>query len=271
MTEPAAGWYRDPADGSAWRWWDGATWTEHVRASEQAVAAVPAAPAAPPEQAAPVAPPEPAAPAATAGPAQLASIPQPGHTAAAPARTGGPVTSTVDIPITDQLYWHSAEAEVIDVPRLPHHTVSGEIASPVRRAPGFERDWQDLGSPQTAGIWLLAALPLLALPISVALDLVFAIGRLPFANLAAGGVLLGLCWVFGYFDMRSLGARGYHPPSIWWMLLAPPLFYFVARRRSVRRENMRAWPPELLFFPVVLLFVALLLLASLPLLARMIG
>ena len=36
MTEPAAGWYHDPADAGAWRWWDGATWTDHVRPTAEA-------------------------------------------------------------------------------------------------------------------------------------------------------------------------------------------------------------------------------------------
>lgn len=37
----AAGWYADPRDQQAWRWWDGATWTEHTHtAHAQAVPAV---------------------------------------------------------------------------------------------------------------------------------------------------------------------------------------------------------------------------------------
>jgi hypothetical protein len=40
---PAAGWYPDPADPSASRWWSGVAWTDHVQRS--AVAAVPAVPA----------------------------------------------------------------------------------------------------------------------------------------------------------------------------------------------------------------------------------
>jgi hypothetical protein len=39
-TAPAAGWYPDPADPSASRWWSGVAWTDHVQRS--AVAAVPA-------------------------------------------------------------------------------------------------------------------------------------------------------------------------------------------------------------------------------------
>ena len=36
MTEPAAGWYHDPSDAGAWRWWDGATWTDHIRSKDEA-------------------------------------------------------------------------------------------------------------------------------------------------------------------------------------------------------------------------------------------
>ncbi len=35
VTTPA-GWYHDPSDSGAWRWWDGATWTAHVRPKEEA-------------------------------------------------------------------------------------------------------------------------------------------------------------------------------------------------------------------------------------------
>ncbi|HET9059269.1 MAG TPA: DUF2510 domain-containing protein [Acidimicrobiales bacterium] len=28
---PVAGWYADPSGTSQYRWWDGASWTEHVR------------------------------------------------------------------------------------------------------------------------------------------------------------------------------------------------------------------------------------------------
>ncbi len=35
MTAPTAGWYPDPNDSGSWRWWDGGTWTSHVRPKEQ--------------------------------------------------------------------------------------------------------------------------------------------------------------------------------------------------------------------------------------------
>jgi hypothetical protein len=42
LTMPAAGWYADPAGAAAFRWWDGAGWTEGTHTG-----AVPTAPAAP--------------------------------------------------------------------------------------------------------------------------------------------------------------------------------------------------------------------------------
>lgn len=45
MTTPDAGWYTDPGDARRVRWWDGATWTEHVRSHEaQAEAEAPGYP-----------------------------------------------------------------------------------------------------------------------------------------------------------------------------------------------------------------------------------
>lgn len=38
MSTPEPGWYPDPQDGSRWRWWDGAAWTEHVSGGAEAAA-----------------------------------------------------------------------------------------------------------------------------------------------------------------------------------------------------------------------------------------
>jgi hypothetical protein len=272
MTEPNAGWYRDPADDRAWRWWDGAAWTGHVRAVENAapqpVPVQPVTQAAPvqtapvqyvPEQTVTQAVPVQTAPEQTAPaqPTPAPAVPQPGEVAAPPAAPGRQVASAFDIPVTDQMYWHSPAAEVIEVPRLPHTTISRGIGGN-RQTPGFVRDWQDLGSPNTAGIWLMAAMPLMSIPLGVAMGLVFAIGGVPdlIGYPLSSGIGLGLYWVFAYLDQRALAQRGYHAPSIWWMLLLPPLIYFIKRGRAVRRENMRAWPPELLYVGSILLLMA---------------
>ena len=56
MTTPDAGWYTDPADARRVRWWDGATWTEHLRSlpAEADAVAVPVVPVPPVYPAQPV-------------------------------------------------------------------------------------------------------------------------------------------------------------------------------------------------------------------------
>jgi hypothetical protein len=294
MTEPAAGWYHDPADAGAWRWWDGATWTDHVRPAEDAVYTAPApvvlapvviapvviepvpthppvfeqpvvalasqpvvpepvftAPApvqpAPPVQLAP--PVLPAPPVAAPQPVATASIPQPGQVAAAPAATGGPVSMTPTTPIGDQMYWHSSAAEVIEVPRLNQSTGAIAIQRGKQTLPSYVRDWNDLGSPNTAGIWLLALSPILGLGVFYAVATAMrSAGLAPIVGLIAGGVAsLLLHWIFAAVDARALAERGYHAPRVAWMLLFPPLAYLIARGKAVRRESKAAWGPELVY------------------------
>ena len=281
MTEPAAGWYHDPSDPSAWRWWDGSTWTDHIQPVEEAapvapavVAPVPVAPvpvasapvviepvpthppvfAQPVEPVAPVTPATPVEPApvpvSAPEPVATSSIPQPGQVAAGPAITGGPVSMTPTTPIGDQMYWHSAAAEVIEVPRL-NHPSTGAIA--VQRGkqtlPSYVRDWNDLGSPSTPGIWLLALSPILGLGVYyIVATAMNSAGLAPIVSLIAGTVAsLLLHWIFAALDARALAERGYHPPRVAWMLLFPPLAYLIARGRAVRRESKAAWGPELVY------------------------
>lgn len=277
MTEPAAGWYHDPADASAWRWWDGATWTDHIRQKdvpahapsgvafepfpthppvftivENVPTLVEPLPVSAPVAIQPDPTPVPAPGAIQPDPPTLASsIPQPGQVVGTPVG-GGSVPLTPTTPIGDQMYWHSSAAEVIQVPRL-NHPRTGAMRT-VQRAtavPSYVRDWQDLGSPNTGGIWLLAFSPLLYIVISFVFGFVNGLGGGVFGAAAPYvvlGVFLGVCWIFAYADQRALATRGYHAPAIWWMLLLPPLVYIIARGRAVRRESMRAWPPELVFF-----------------------
>ncbi|MEO8094607.1 MAG: DUF2510 domain-containing protein [Pseudolysinimonas sp.] len=328
MTAPAAGWYHDPADsGAYWRWWDGATWTDHIRAKDEGaqtapnvvvepvpahapvftivqpapelapepvvVAAPPqlvpepasgpvvvAAPPqlvpepasgpvvvpAPPQPAPPQsAPPQPApapspAPAASPvptpapgpQPVTTSSIPQPGQVAASPTVAGGAVNSTPETPVSDQTYWHSSAAEVIQVPRLSQAS-TGAIRTQRTNVPSYVRDWQDLGSPNTGGVWLLAFSPILApaifFGVGTAMRTAGLTGLIPF--IAAVVAALLATWIFAALDARALANRGYHAPRVAWMLLLPPLAYLIARGKAVRRETKAAWPPELVFVLII--------------------
>ena len=250
MTAPAAGWYQDPADAGAWRWWDGSAWTDHTQPIQQVVQATPVV---------------------AVVPEPVNVVPQPGDVVAAPHVT--PVAQAASLtpttPVTDQMYWHSAAAERIEVPRMTH---TGSIQVQNGPRPTFVRDWNDLGSPSTAGVWLLAFSPVLFVLVGVVIEFANIIGGGifgPFASLVAFGVATGLGWIFAFSDMRSLRDRGYHPPSVWWMLLLPPLAYLIARGRAVRREGRRAWPAELVFILCFLGVIAVRVLLTMSILAQL--
>jgi hypothetical protein len=96
-SQPIAGWYPDPENSAAERWWDGTAWSDHRRAST--VAPVP--PAAP---VAPAAPPVPAAAPAETAPAAAPPVPDangftaPGATLSAAAPTASATVSPYGAP-----------------------------------------------------------------------------------------------------------------------------------------------------------------------------
>jgi hypothetical protein len=192
-------------------------------------------------------------------------IPQPGQAAPAPPAASAPAVSTGGVPMTpstpvsDQLYWHSAAAEVVEVPRITQHRPSNVGPRSATRAPSYVRDWNDLGSPNTPGVWLLAFSPIIGVAAVLLLDTALGFAGVNGGISLGAGALLALLlnWVFAAMDARSLAQRGYHQPRLAWMLLLPPLAYLIARGKEVRRESKRAWPPELVFILNFLGFGAL--------------
>lgn len=239
VTAAEAGWYHDPSDSGSWRWWDGATWTSHVR---------------PKEETAPVAVVQPDAVEPVAQPV----LPQP----AQPIQPMPPVSLTPDTPASEQEYWHSPAAEVVQIPgrSLTSHSSYSSMNPSGNGAKLYDlrHEWGDVGSPQTPGIWLLAAMPLMTLGFALALSTLFGVvqgttgATLSMPNIVFSVASVVASWVFAGLDIKALGERGYRAPKIWWMLLLPPLAYFIARGKAVRREGQRAWPPELLYFLSVL-------------------
>lgn len=265
VTAPTAGWYPDPNDSGSWRWWDGGTWTSHVR---------------PKEETAPVAV-QAVAPLPVSAPQQV--IPQP----AQPIQPIQPISLTPETPASEQEYWHSPAAEIVPIPgrtSTSHSHASGVGLGGGPLGAHAPHLWGDVGSPHTAGIWLLAFLPIIAsvlsgvmgiilptliTPSSASLDPVGATQTLYAVLIGYGAFLTISAWIFAGSDIRTLRARGYEPPPIWWMLVPlSPLAYFIARGKVVRAEGKRAWPPELLFFlsimlPIILTVVGMIFAASL--------
>lgn len=230
VTAAEAGWYHDPSDSGSWRWWDGATWTSHVR---------------PKELAAPPVLPQPAQPIQPLPPVQ-------------------PVSLTPETPASEQEYWHSPGAEIVQIPgrtATTQHSAFPGAGTGGTLPYNMTHEWGDVGSPQTPGIWLLASLPIISVGLQVVVGIMVGIvwgttgANLTPPNVVFTVILLTLAWIFAGLDVRALRARGYDAPKIWWMLLIPPLAYFIARGRVVRREGQRAWPPELLYFLSILGFI----------------
>lgn len=261
VTAAAAGWYHDPSDSGSWRWWDGATWTSHVRPKQQTT---PIAVAAPVSEAIVL----------PVQPAPAPQIPQP----AQPIQPIQPVSMTPETPASEQEYWHSPNAEVIRIPgrSATAHGSHFRQVGPGGHSPSaydLTHDWGDVGSPQTAGIWLLAFLPIIAFallnvmlfglqamigPDGAVLDPIGASQKVIGLAIAYVLILVMAAWIFAGRDIKMLRTRGYNAPSIWWMLVPlSPLAYFIARGKVVRKEGKRAWPPELLFFLSIVIPIVL--------------
>jgi len=213
---PPAGWYPDPLDDGAWRWWDGAAWTTEVRATEA----------------------EAAAPAATASSAAEVSTPEtdehddaaapPEGSVAEPDPEPGPAREWLPI---DHRYVTYSEA--VDTTSL-----DGEHADTTWI-------WLLAFAP-----YLMAVVAGLAQAFGLRplMDLGFEPLIAGSATLATG---LLVPWILGGLDVGALRRRGFQPPSILWMFLLPPMAYFIARGRRLRKQGARSRGPVIAFWIVI--------------------
>ena len=178
-----AGWYPDPADSAARRWWDGTQWTAETapapRFGEYAPAAAPAA-AAPVAPVAPVYPAYPSAP-AYAGPA------------AAP-----PV---VDVPTSTVWVWLAVAASVLPILSVFLIDWNGYVSAVVSMSRGSAMTGELLSwEARTLGISLIGWLFYAAFIVFSWLD---------WRELRRRGVAAPFSWAWSFFVLLGMGAAVY--------------------------------------------------------------
>ena len=223
-----AGWYPDPSDAAAQRWWNGVQWTEHV---------APAAPVAP--VAAPVVPP--VVTPQVAAPAYVTPVTPASEPAYAPAYVA-PVT-----PAAEPAY---APAYAPAYPPAPY----GGAATATRVPEGTPVD--------TIWIWLIVALPVLAvLPLFLwdfegyleqsmnpsASPMFSALGPYTapwyLAATFGGWAVYGLSVWFAALDSAALAKLGYERRFHWAWAFLSSLVYVIGRSVVVRRQSGRGYLP----------------------------
>lgn len=216
-----AGWYQDPADDAKVRWWNGMTWTEHVEV-------------------------------------------KPSHQGAAVA--GALAIESTPSPITAE----QREAEARELERQYSLSAGGGLDRMTRRA-SMELDHrgpdtgtipiQGVAAPRkpaktaTASAWLLAAIPLISILLTVVAGYVyFYVTPTPLvAAIAVVLFVIQFLWAVG--DARALQARGLKAPSPLLALALPivgALVYLIARRRGVDGST-----PIVAFIALLVLVVGL--------------
>jgi hypothetical protein len=189
-----AGWYQDPAISEQVRWWNGLTWTEHVREKPKAPVVSSAAQAAGSETA---------------------------EERIAAARV-----------LERQFGIGTSENEIITAPAAAaERTRAAETSTPATRRAALDR--RPTSRTATGSAWLVALIPGLTFLLALVAAYVYFYVPGPaivFVVALAVPYLLGILWALG--DGRALKARGFRPPSTLWALLGG-LGYLIARRVRV--------------------------------------
>lgn len=195
----SAGWYQDPASSTQVRWWNGVSWTEHVREKPGAGQAVTGQ--------------------AAIGPAVTETTEQRIAAARDLERQFGIGTS--EIPIV--------ERQASDQGLAP----TGIPTAPGALTENRANTSKSAARASTASAWMIALSPLLALVLGiVAAYVYFYVVATPivFAVAAAVPYLLCVLWALG--DGRTLKDRGFDPPSPALALLTG-LGYLIVRRSRI--------------------------------------
>lgn len=231
-TAPPAGWYDDPEDPSAtWRWWDGTTWTTYTG----------------PKQAEPD-----AAPAAASVTVDTAAD----TTVATTVATRLPTLDDAarEAAYREQMQYHSAafaEPSPVarpaqDVPRERNFPQRSSVVEQLAPPPVI------VGSPLTAGGWVMALAPIIFTAVGILGVVVGAPDFAPFV------VTVPIALIAGIADIRRLRWQGYERATYAWLVWAclVPLIYMLLRGRVVRAAGGKPWPLELTYVIGVILVVA---------------
>ena len=214
-----AGWYPDPSDAAAQRWWDGVQWTEHV---------APAAPAAPVEQVAPAVPVPPVVAPVVAPPVVAPAYFAPVTPAYAPAYVSAPasvapyggVTATARVPEgtpVDTIWiWLIVALPVLGILPLFFWDFQAYMEQSMSMSPSTSPMLTALG-PYTDP-WYLA--------------LTFG-----------GWILYGLAVWFAALDSAALARLGYQRRFHWAWAFLSSLVYVIGRSVVVRRQAGRGYLP----------------------------
>lgn len=206
-----AGWYPDPSDAAAQRWWDGGRWTEHV------APAAPAAPVhhvAPVESVAPVAPAYAVAPVAPVAPAYVAAPAYGGSVAP----YGGQVAPKVPAgtPVDTVWIWLLVALPVLAVLPLFFWDFEGYMARSMSMTGAMSPIESALGPYTDPAYLALMLLSWLVYGVSV--------------------------WI-AYLDTAALKRLGYERRFHWAWAFLSSIVYVIGRSVVVRRQAGRGYAP----------------------------